>query len=145
MKTISLLFTAVLFACNGNVREKQMAHTQAEAADLLKSFYTEYINSCSDGVAIDSDGDMENIVKKYFTGALYKKLEPLEFDYDPVLKAQDCDTAVLKTLTVTSSEKDNTSYTVCYNDSYSNELICINLKVISSKGKLMISDIEIEQ
>ena len=136
---LTVLCLLLLHACN----EKERT-IRTEEADFLKSFYTEYINSCSDGVALDSDSELENIVKKYFTEALYKKLEPLEFDYNPVLKAQDCDSAVLRTLTVTPSEKDNT-YTVCYNDSYSNELICINLQVISSEGKLMISDIEIEQ
>lgn len=89
---------------------------------------------------------MENIGKieeKYCSKELLTKLNGL--DYDPFLKAQDCDVEWLNNLDIKADTKDENWFTVSY--SYTDYLnnkqnISIRLKIVPTDNHYQIIDIE---
>ncbi|WP_431216259.1 DUF3828 domain-containing protein [Puia sp. P3] len=85
----------------GQVKGQDSTADKKEVFAQLKTFYTSYILAFND--LPHSAKKLDAIMKKYCDSQLLskinKKSESGELDYDPFLKAQDVDTASLKTFT----------------------------------------------
>jgi hypothetical protein len=86
--------------------------------NFLKSFYIIYITNIGIGKSLHSS---DSLIKIYCTPRLLNKIaehsdpEKLNWwDFDPFTKAQDYDTAVLKTLSVRKYKTETNSYSVSY-------------------------------
>jgi hypothetical protein len=122
--------------------------TAKNAEIFLKNFYTVYITD----IAIGSGNSSRSLVKKYCTSKLLNKLaehsnpEKMNWwDFDPFIKAQDSDTAVLKTLFVSMNKKKANWYSVSYSlkdyPDKKTEWTTIHLVVVKQKAGFKIDDI----
>jgi hypothetical protein len=76
----------------------------------LKEFYTAYISACDNpGGSFET---MDSLRNKYLTKTLLTRLEAHDPDYDPILRAQVCDSETIQTLEI-EVDRENV-YTVCY-------------------------------
>ena len=108
---------------------------------FLRNFYTIYITDMAVGQSIESN---DSLVKKYCTSKLLNKIaahsdpeKPNWWDYDPIIKAQDADTATLKTLTIIKTIKTPNSYSVSYRwtDYITKKTETFNIHLIVEKQK----------
>ena len=85
----------------------------AEKLLTIKDFYTRYITEMAIGV---DPRKLDGLQKKYCTTRLIKSIPKLaeQTDADPLIKAQDADTASLKSLTVERDPKKEDQYVVTY-------------------------------
>ena len=92
--------------------------TATSPISFLKSFYTMYITGIAIGNSLNSS---DSLTKKYCTRGLLHKIaehsdpeKPNWWEADPFLKAQDSDTAVLKTLSIRANKMKTNAYSVSY-------------------------------
>ncbi len=139
-----LIFTLLLTAFSLNLSAQNSDPDKAIA--FLKSFYTAYITEVSsshDGHQMENN--LSSLRRKYFTAHCEKRYELLgeQTDADPVIKAQDSDVRLLKTLSVKKDLKKTNVYAVSYTDTNAiskvKTVTTINLEVITYKGDLKIN------
>jgi PBP1b-binding outer membrane lipoprotein LpoB len=105
-----LLFSAVAW----NVKAQNSSERPAES--MIRQFYVSYIAT----VAVDDipvmNAKIKALLTKNCTQKFIDKLPKLteKLDADPIIRAQDSDTAVLKTLAVKRNLKKQNAYTVSY-------------------------------
>jgi hypothetical protein len=122
--------------------------TAKNALGFLKNFYTVYITDIAIGNGPHSE---DSLRRKYCTSKELNKIanrpgpESIKWeDYDPITKAQDCDTSTLKTLTITRNKKKPSLYTVFYSwTDYTKTTakFIIHLTVVIEKGRFKIDDV----
>ncbi|MBO7464570.1 MAG: hypothetical protein J6T56_01805 [Bacteroidales bacterium] len=111
---------------------------------FIRSFYSEYIyETCTEDGSIPNMENVGKIEEKYCSKELLTKINGL--DYDPFLKAQDCDVEWLNNLDIKADTKDENWFTVSY--SYTDYLnnkqnISIRLKIVPTDNHYQIIDIE---
>jgi len=89
----------------------------------------------------EETGSLKN---KYFTQKLQAKLKNLNLDYDPILKAQDCDKKWLEKLIIIPDKEEQNTYIVSYPDTYNKTDVRIRLSVTKVNRNYLIDDIEID-
>ena len=115
-----------------------------EKIKFIKSFYFEYITeTCTEDGSLPNMKNVERIEEKYCSKELLEKIKGL--DYDPFLKAQDCDVEWLNILDIKADKEDDTWFIVSY--SYVDYLgvkqnICIKLKIIQTDNYYLIIDLK---
>lgn len=125
---ILLVATQSLSAQNGS----------EEAIRMLRDFYSAYITEQCKIRDIDLQA-IATLKQKYLTERLLNKIEAARLDYDPFLKAQDCEMSWINSLEISHAEHAN-SFKVCYR--YNEEWMkCTTLSLIERQGKFMIDDI----
>src|SRR5258706_4807038 len=100
MKTKLPVVLCVLFGLlNGGLVPAQSSPTDKEVFSMLKTFYTNYILTWNN--VSSPEKKLDSILKQYCDPQLLSKIKHKtktgELDYDPFLKAQDIDTASLRT------------------------------------------------
>ncbi|MFK8306064.1 DUF3828 domain-containing protein [Capnocytophaga cynodegmi] len=114
-----------------------------EAEKMLFSFYTEYIHAI-DTTSLNFLEVEKKIKQKYLTKKLISKLKnDIEFgelDWDPLIKAQDASSDLLRSLKI--KKVDDTHYTILFLDEFINEFITINLTIIKENQSYKIDDVE---
>ena len=130
-------------------QSKSPIDTATSGLSFLQHFYTIYITD----IAIGPDPhNSDSLVRKYATPGLLKKItahsDPEKkdwWDYDPFIKAQDSDTAILKTLSVRMNKKESNWYSVSYKWTDSNSKTTtrttIHLIVVKQKDGFKIADV----
>lgn len=108
--------------------------------DVLQSFYEGYITACS-----NMDEDALSILETtYVSDALLLKLDSLELDYNPFLKAQDCDVSTLESLKISTVDDEKKLYEVSY-DWGDGSVISIFLVVSDVDGYFLITDLMLDE
>lgn len=134
-------FTAILFLlifCF-QVKSQTNKYSEKEIITMIKSFYTAYITETS---KMPPDFNKIEVIKKeYCTLSLLNKIEMQELDYDPFLKAQDCDAETLKTLSIKKDIKQKNLFYVSYNDNYTKTEITIKLIIKKENDSYKIDTI----
>jgi hypothetical protein len=127
----------------GRVQAQDSTAEKKEVFSLLKTFYTSYIVAFND--LPHSEKKLDAILKKYCDGQLLSKIkqktESGEMDDDPFLKAQDVDTASLKTFTFGKDPKRADIYTFSYVANQGKYKPVIHLTVNRRNGSLRIRDV----
>jgi Protein of unknown function (DUF3828) len=143
---LTTIFTLSASFCNSQTNSS--IDTAKDPVIFLKNFYTIYITKMAIGQRPESN---DSLVKKYCTSRLLKKIaahsnpeRPNWWDYDPIIKAQDADTATLKTLVI-KTNKTPDSYSVSYKwtDYYTKKTgtFIIHLIVEKQKEGFRIADV----
>jgi hypothetical protein len=141
-----IFFLSVTFCCG---QTASSIDTSKSAVHFLKNFYTTYITDIAIGHSLHSS---DSLIKKYCTPRLLHKIaehsapEKLNgWDYDPFIKAQDCDTAVLKTLAIRTNKMNPNAYSVSYEwTDYFTKITTkttIHLMVVDQKDGFRISEV----
>jgi hypothetical protein len=123
--------------------------TAKSPLSFLKNFYTIYITDIAIGHSLHSS---DSLVKKYCTPGLLNKIskhsDPEKSnwrDFDLFIKAQDSDTAILKTLSIKMNKMKPNSYSVSYDwtDHFTKitTKTTINLIVEKQKDGFRIADV----
>jgi len=127
----------------GQVKGQDSTADKKEVFAQLKTFYTSYILAFND--LPHSAKKLDAIMKKYCDSQLLskinKKSESGELDDDPFLKAQDVDTASLKTFTFGKDPKKADVYTFSYVANQGKYKPVIHLIVNRRNGALKIRDV----
>ncbi len=132
----SILFIFVISICNAGNNKNE------SKISFIKAFYTQYITQCADNH--NSINEMTETKQRYCTKALIESINKLELDYDPFVKAQDCNIECLKTLKIETLSAKKNEFTVSYTDSYSKENIKIILCLMETKKGLRINKLLID-
>jgi len=151
---LAILLLCSLFACNpktgqpaGNVTEARQSTTPAtptgtiaddKAVAMLDAFYKEYVTAYAD-TSSTSVQHTNEVIKKYCTPELTKKIAAASLDSDPFINAQDGDLSILKTLTVKHAGKN--IYKACYTESYSNTKNCTDVTIAKVGDSYKISHV----
>lgn len=109
---------------------------------FLRGFYMEYIHITADIVGNEYVYRIDSLKKISCDGSLIDKIENLDIDYDPFLKAQDANNEMINSLHVCRTPKKG-AYQVSYLDGYSNKRTTIDVKIKFINKEPMICDIEI--
>ena len=119
MAKIILVAIFLLCASSGFGQAYFPIDTAKSPQSFLRNFYTNYITDIAIGQSPLQSSD--SLVKKYCTQKLLNKIaehsdpEKLNWwDSDPFIKAQDSDTAFLKTLSIRTNKTKANSYSVSY-------------------------------
>ncbi|HTI91872.1 MAG TPA: DUF3828 domain-containing protein [Puia sp.] len=127
----------------GGVQAQDSTADRKEVFSLLKTFYTSYILTFND--LPNSEKKLDAILKKYCDGQLLSKIkqktESGDLDSDPFLKAQDVDTASVKTFTFGKDPKKADVYTFSYVANQGKYKPLIHLMVNRKNGGLKIRDV----
>jgi len=127
----------------GRAQGQDSTADKKEVFALLKTFYTSYILAWND--LPHSEKKVDGILKKYCDGQLLSKIkqktESGELDDDPFLKAQDVDTASLKTFTFGKDPKRADVYTFSYVANQGKYKPVIHLIVNGRSGGIKIRDV----
>jgi hypothetical protein len=136
---------AVLLIASSMVSKAQN-NSSKQAISMLTQFYTAYMSEISGSSDLRA-GERRLLLlrQKYCTSNCLKQYQKIveQTDSDPLIKAQDSDKELLKTLHIVSNSKRPNLYTVSYiaiNDN--KEKIVINLIVINQNGSPKIESIE---
>lgn len=128
MKKLVLLLGVAILSCKSPIKQEQAIQT-------LKEFYTAYLSERSkfpeDTKKIDS------LKNKYLTEELRTKL--LNFDYDLIVNAQDCDKTWINTLSISKDDATDSIYNVCYTDNIYEK--CVKIILVNCKGEYLINNI----
>jgi len=96
--------------------QAQNSPSDKQVFPMLKRFYTSYILALNS--VPGSEKKLDSILTAYCDGRLLKKIkqrtEAGDLDYDPFLKAQDVDTACLKTFVFGKDPKRTDAYRFSY-------------------------------
>lgn len=135
MKIFTSVFVlaTVFFSCVGHAQTHEI---DEQVMKLIKDFYKSYI--LENSKMPPDNKKIELLKRKYCSKNFLNKLSHQELDYDPFLKAQDSDTAWLKTLSVNKSPQMETVYVVSYRDSFTKEKIIVKLNIVREKGEYKI-------
>lgn len=137
---LTLLFVATA------ITSKAQNSSSDQAINMLNRFYTAYMSEFSSSHDLRTiQHDLLSLRQKYCTSTCLKQYQKLveETDSDPLIKAQDSDKDLLKTLKIKRNLNKPNLYTVSYiaiNDN--NEKVVINLIVINQNGLPKIASIE---
>lgn len=153
MKSIICVFVFWGFLSNCSYGYKTNEN-EKQKLEMLKEFYTIYIKQVADGPAGESGEQAINAIRKKYCSSrllkeLKKKFENGQLDYDPFLKAQDSDTSLLKTLSITKDEHKENVYEVSYSyDRLSGnrsemikETVIIHLTLIKANNQYKIDSV----
>lgn len=125
----------ISLSCKGN--QPQDKSSDEQVLSVLKSFYTSYI---AENVKMPPNGPkIISIKEKYCTTSLLDKINSQELDYDPFLKAQDCNAEWLNTLTIKADSTKKGLYNVSYIDN--NTQVTVKLVVVRDKESYKISSV----
>jgi len=129
-----ILIQISVYGCN----VPQTSQTDQQIMSGLKTFYTEYIIQTD---KLPDKANTDSLKSAYCTSDLLQTIESQKLDYDPFLKAQDCDKAWLKTLIISKNHDKEGEYRISFLDSFKGERIEIRLKVVSEKGVYKIDSV----
>ena len=139
----SIFFSLTVIFCSGQTASS--IDSSKSALSFLKNFYTIYITDIAIGHSLNSS---DSLKKKYCTPKLLNKIaehsdpEKLNWwDYDPFIKAQDSDTAFLKSLSIRMNNRKPNSYSVSYGSTDDSTKITIHLIVQKQKEGFRIADV----
>jgi len=141
---MKFIFTLLLVATA--ITSKAQNNSSDQAITMLKKFYTAYMSEFSSSHDLRvSEHNLLSLRQKYCTSTCLKQYQKLveETDSDPLIKAQDSDKDLLKTLKIKRNLNKPNLYTVSYiaiNDN--NEKVIINLIVVNQRGLPKIASIE---
>jgi hypothetical protein len=139
-----LIFTLLFFLTI--ICSKAQDRSSAKAITMLNKFYTAYLSEFSGSYNLHtSQHNLLSLRKKYCTSTCLKQYQKLveQTDADPLIKAQDCDISLLKTLHINRNLKKNNLYMISYVPiNKNNEKVVINLIVINQKGVPKIASFE---
>jgi hypothetical protein len=139
------LILTLLFVVTA-ITSKAQNNSSEQAITMLNKFYTAYMSEFSSSHDLRViEHNLLSLRQKYCTSTCLKQYQKLveQTDADPLIKAQDSDKDLLKTLNIKRNLKKTNLYTVSYiaiNDN--NEKIVINLIVIKQNGLPKIASIE---
>lgn len=123
--------------------QAQNSPADKEVLSMLKSFYTGYVLTWNNFPT--QQEKLDSILKIYCDPNLLSKIRRLtksgELDYDPFLKAQDVDTASLKTFSYRKDPKKADTYTFSYVANGGNFKPVIHLIVNRRNGTLKIREV----
>lgn len=147
-KLLFALFAGILMLTNSCIQAQTKSalpgkSDEEQVKSMLKDFYTGYISTIAAG-ADDYGAKLEALTKKYCTTKLTKKIEKDQadgMDYDPYIKAQDADSAWLKTLSIQKDAQKPNGYTASYMDNSSHKKITISLLVIKQGENFKIDSV----
>lgn len=137
-KFLVFVFSLSVTFCSGQTTT--LIDSSRSSVSFLKNLYTRYITEIAIGDPLRSD----SLIKKYCTPGLLRKIEEHSdpeklnwWDYDPFIKAQDSDTAVLKTLAIRLNKTKPNSYCVSYDwtDYFSKKTTRTTIYLIVKKQK----------
>ena len=137
MKIVVISFMVTIFSIvNLHCVQAQSDHSEEQALEIVKVFYTGYITYVDKGDL----PKLEAFQKKYCTPKLFKKIPELgnKIDQDPFLKAQDSNIKFLQSLVVQKDNKKEGHYIVSYG---TDEKIVINLTVVKMNGNYEIDNV----
>jgi len=139
----SNIFSFTVIFCSGQTASS--IDSSKSTLSFLKNFYTVYITDIAIGHSLNSS---DSLIKKYCTPKLLNKIaehsdpEKLNWwDFDPFVKAQDSDTAFLKTLSVRMNKMKPNSYSVSYGRTDDSTKTTIHLIVEKQKEGFKIVDV----
>lgn len=138
-KTLMSIFTLGLIIFSIISCKSQSYSLDEQVLSMLKDFYTSYITESAK--MPPSVSKVNSLKEKYCTAKLLQKIAREEFDYDPFLKAQDCNIEWLKTLAVKKDTTGSNQYCISYTDTYNNTQIVIKLVVAKEKDLYKIDSI----
>lgn len=134
-----ILIGILVFNCTSETEK-------AEPKIMLMNFYKAYINELANTKDLkETEKHLKTIKEKYCVKSLIDSINN-EFenglDYDPFIKAQDIDSNILQTLSVTDIANSKNQYLIKYRDSFSNKEIEIYTTVIEVDGQFKIVSIK---
>ena len=117
-----------------------------EAKAVLSKFYKSYISEVSNSRDLKRmEVRLDSLKKMYCTKSLIDSVNT-EFedglDYDPFINAQDADSKMLETLSVSYIKNSKNKYLVKYKNSFSNSETKIYVKIVDENGKFKISSLK---
>ena len=139
----SFLVLGILLSCSQPKEKHETPKEQNTEINVEKSntisqltnFYTLYFSE------IDKENineqELDSLLKENLTLALYKKINELNLDYDPILNGQDISPNWKNTLNI-SYVPERDLYKVCTTDNPEN---CSFLKITKEDNKYKIEDI----
>jgi len=129
-----ILIQISVYGCNA----PQANHADQQIISRLKTFYTEYIIQME---KLPDKTKTDSLKLAYCTSDLLQTIESQQLDYDPFLKAQDCDKEWLKTLTISKNHDREGEYRIGFLDSFKGETTEIIVKVVSENGVYKIDSL----
>ncbi|MDR2496627.1 MAG: YbjP/YqhG family protein [Tannerellaceae bacterium] len=129
-KTFVLLLTLLCAGCKAQSRDEQ-------AINMLNEFYRAYISLCDTSA---SEDQRQALLHKYCTENCLRELEAADLDYDPIVDAQDCDAAWLRSLAVGKVHGQAKLFEVSYTAPYSGKIV-IRLALSEERNGLKINSI----
>jgi hypothetical protein len=136
MRTKYLWFFIAVFIANSKC-QSQSKSTDEQVVTMLKAFYTSYITVISE--SRDSiEFKLDSIKQKYCTADLLEKIENGEWEYDPLISAQDADIKWLKTLMIIKDQTAIDTYFVSFVSNYDQRKITIRLRVVLQNDRYKI-------
>ncbi len=146
------IILAIIFSLSASFcisQTKSSIDSASSPLSFLTNFYTTYITDMAIGKSNNSN---DSLVRKYCTSRLLRKIvehsnpDKLNWwDYDPILKAQDADTATLKSLVIIETNKTSNTYSVSYKwtDFFTKktETVTIHLMVAKQNQGFRIADV----
>ena len=141
-KILLTFFTTAILFFNCKLVSSQSNSSDEQMLTMLKTFYTNYITESSGS---SDEKKLDLIKRQYCTAELLKKIEQQlktgTLDYDPFVKAQDCDKEWLKTLTVKKDSAKNNLFLVTWLDNYSKKQVTIHLSIIKQMESYKIDSV----
>lgn len=112
--------------------EKKESSEQKIAQDMLKSFYTEYINENSE-FPLNLD-KIDSLIRMYGTSRLLEQLDNPDIDYDLFLDGHTCEKDWINTLSISTDSTSNDVYVVSFKYEVNNEKKNKRIKLRVLKG-----------
>lgn len=143
IKTRYFLFFCLFFLLSySSGIQAQDGAANSDVVAILKDFYTKYMIMWEINAPNEKQQE-KAFLAKHVDAALLKKIDKQtkagDLDYDPFLKAQDVDTACLRTLTVTKNPAQAGQYDVAYQVEDGKKLI--HLIVVRENDSYMIKKV----
>ena len=144
MKKAALI---ILFIINAGISKSQNIE-EKQAIAMLKTFYTAYMSEFSKDDVAGLERTLAQLRQTYCTAKCEKQYKRLvaETDSDPIIKAQDSDAKLAKSIIITRNLKKPNQYTVSYSyevykkgGKLGKEIVTINLLLIKENGHYKIN------
>ena len=120
---------------------------EKEVKGMIKEFYKAYISQSLDSTSPKKNSArLDSITKIYCTKSLLdsinKEFTTYDLDYDPFLRAQDSDPAMLDFIIEKMEKKENVYRIMFLSYQYDSSFEMITFKVTKDDGKYMISSMK---
>lgn len=140
-KTIFFIFCLSMFFTNCKKVDENK-----EAEVMLAKFYKSYIGEVASYRDFKQmNRKLDSLKKIYCTKSLIDSIN-VEYedglDYDPFINAQDADSTMIETLSVSYLKNSKNKYVIRFNNNFSKPKKEIFAKVINENGQLKISSLK---
>lgn len=138
LATFSLITIPLVIYSNSTIAQEKS--DDSGVIKVLRKFYTAYISEIANNEG--NEKQLQKLKQQFCTNALIKKIENAELDYDPIINAQDADTAWLKSLEISKDKQKELTYTISYIDIYDQKKTVVTIKIKKVKESYKIDSIE---